>query len=190
MQAQNFRFGIHFSPTFNWISTTQPDTESKLDLNYSIGLLAEFDLTERYSVATGMDIIWRGGRLIAQDTLGDYTSNFVQIPLTLKMRTREFGYITYFANFGGALGIEVAERTTISPALSQNEELTSYVSPFTAMFVIGGGAEYSLGGNTRLVLGVNYNRSLIDNLRDEDPRLDESYYYRFDYVELSLGIIF
>lgn len=188
--AQNYHLGVNLSPTFNWISTTQPSSDSELNVKFSGGLIAEFDLTDRYSVASGIDIVNRGGRINIQDTLGDYTSGFIQIPIALKMRTREFGYMTYFAKFGGSIGFEYSERTTIDPDLAADQRQDSYVNFFSALFVAGVGFEYSLGGSDRIVVGVDYNRSLLDNLVDDDPRLDNSYYYRFDYVTLFLGYIF
>ncbi len=189
-RAQNFRFGIHATPTLNWISTSQPKSDSETNLKFSFGLLAELDLAERYSVACGINIISRGGRIRIKDTLGNYRSDFIQIPIVLKMRTRPFGYTTCFAKFGGGLGIKTSEYSSIKPDLAPNERLDSYVNLFNALFIIGGGFEYSLGGESRIVFGIDYNKSLLDNLIDDDPRLEENYYYRFDYITFSFGFLF
>jgi hypothetical protein len=106
------------------------------------------------------------------------------------MRTRQFGYLTYFADFGGAIAFETSERVDFSPSLLPAYELDSYGNFFNATFRIGLGAEYDLGGSTAIIAGLHYHRSLIDNLKAGAPGLNKESNYRFDYVALTLGILF
>ncbi len=188
--AQKFRLGVHATPTFNWVNSSQPDTESGLKVKFAYGLLAEYQFAENYSLLSGIDIMRRGGEFKARDTVGDYSSGFVQLPIALKLRTREFGYLTYFAKFGGAIGFETGERSAFDPDIPEARQLESYVNPFGLTFIFGAGAEYSLGSRSALLLGIDYNRSLFDNLIDNDSRLEEEYTYRFDYVNLTIGFLF
>src|SRR5690606_10017428 len=121
---------------------------------------AEYAFADKYSLATGLTISQLGGKLEVMDTLGDYSAGFVQIPILLKMRTREFGYFTYFAEFGGLVGVETGERIDLSPSRDVAKDLDSYVNPINANFRISVGAEYSLGGSTALFTALSYNRSL------------------------------
>ena len=209
LQAQSsggtgFRFGINGSPNISFISTDNTETEGTPKLRFGFGLTAEFDFADNYAFSSGVNIVNRGGELRgltlksqAQPTMdsisttGHYKSQYIQIPLLLKMSTREFGYITYFAEFGGSLDFEISEEVEFSPELSNNQQ-TSFSKPLNAMFAIGGGIEYNLGGNTAIIAGLYYNRSLFNNLNDNDHFTEEvnNYTYRFDYVNLKVGVLF
>ena len=61
-----------------------------------------------------------------------------------------------------------------------------------AMFSVGLGGEYDLGGQTALLLGIYYNRSLFDNINADGQRVlgEKGNTYRFDYVNLKIGVLF
>lgn len=189
-----FRFGIHASPNISWISTKDDEVEPSANVKFGFGLLAIFNFTENYAISSGINIVSRGGELLTEpDPIqykGDYASQFLQIPIQLRMSTREFGYNTFFATFGGSVDLRLSEEINIEPELP--DPLDSYVKFFNAMFIIGAGMEYNLGGNTSVVGGIYYHRSLIDNLIEDDNHLlvNNSSVYRFDYVSLQLGILF
>lgn len=185
-----FRFGLHGTPLFSYISTTDPAANPDLKLKFGYGLLAEYAFAEKYSIATGLDIMNRGAEVQYQDTSLNYKAGFIHLPLAIRMRTKEFGYFTYYAEFGGALAFKISEEIEFDPNLPEIMRIDNYVNPINAMFSIGAGAEYSLGGSTSLIAGIIYNRSLGDNLNEDDSRVSDSYTYRFDYVSLRIGIFF
>lgn len=196
-----FRFGIHASPNISYIATSDPTASGNVKLKFGFGLITEFNFADNYSFSTGIDYFFRGAELTVTDpdfqvvnpgydgpVKGDYRSGFVQVPLMLKMRTRPFGYYTFFADFGGNVGISTDESTVFQPGA--NEVKDSYIRFAAVMFSIGLGGEYDLGGATSLLLGVYYNRSLFDNLNSDAPGDLGAYTYRFDYVNLKLGVLF
>ena len=195
-KTPNFRFGIHASPNISYISTKADGVENPANVKFGFGLMAIFNFAENYAFATGINIVGRGGELTFKDDnsefKGDYSSQFLQIPLQLRMSTREFGYSTFFATFGGSVDMKLSEENTFNP--QPIPEKDSYVNFFNATFVIGAGMEYALGGNTSLVAGIYYNQSLINNLeKDFDSSyllIDKDKVYRFDYISIQLGILF
>lgn len=193
-KSTNFRFGIHASPNISYLSTKAVGVETPANVKFGFGLMAIFYFAENYGFASGLNIISRGGelRLPTDSSLyqGDYSSQFLQIPLQLRMSTREFGYSTFFATFGGSIDLKLSEEINFDPQL--NPEADSYVNFFNAMFVIGAGMEYSLGGNTSLIGGIYYHQSLLNNL-SKDPvydLIDKNKTYRFDYISVQFGILF
>lgn len=192
-RAQEFSFGLHVSPQLSWIDTDASQTEAASKMLFSYGLLAEFSFSDKYAIATGINIQQAGGELNFTDTAGFralYKGQYIEIPLALKMSTNQNGYLTYFALFGGAVSFKTKETVTFDPERSANELQDSYMAPIGVAFRIGAGLEYEIFGNSALVVGITYNHSLADNLRDEDIRIAKGTAYRFKYVSLTLGFLF
>ena len=190
INAQNLRLGVHATPSINYISTSQPDVETNLAVKFGFGLLADYFFAEHYAISTGVDILSSGGTMDINDTSRKYNAGYVQIPIALKMCTREFGYFTYFARFGGGIMIKTSETIDFEPDIAPGSELDSYVNPLGLTFKFGGGAEYSFGGSASLIAEIAYHRNLVDNLNSDDPSLRSNRSYRFDYVALSIGVLF
>lgn len=108
-----------------------------------------------------------------------YKINYVTVPIAIKMKTKEIGYMTYFGQFGANIGIKTKTRV--------NDEVIAYGSsnkttisdlnldkgtqPIRLGLLIGGGAEYNFSGSTSLFFGVNYNHFFTNALKKEDPYL-------------------
>jgi len=188
-QDRKFQLGVIGSSQISFINTNQEAADPGGALLFGFGGLAEYSFAERYAFSSGFEYLNRGGSLRLNDTSAEYRAGFIQIPLQIKMRTRQFGYSTYFAEMGFAIGFETGEEVTWDPKPSSTSG--SYISLFDATFRIGMGMEYDLGGQTKLLGRLQYNRALTDNLLDdEDSRLSDQSNYRFDYVSLSVGILF
>lgn len=188
-QDRKFQLGVVGSSQISYINTNQANADGGSALTLGFGALAEYNFTDRYAFTSGFEFVRRGGSIDFNDTIADYRANFIQLPVQIKMRTRQFGYNTYFAELGLALGIETGEDVSWDPARFFDDK--SLVSFFDATFRIGMGWEYDLGGGTKALARLQYHRALVNNLlRDEDIRLSEQSRYRFDYVSVTLGILF
>ena len=189
LRGQEFRFGIHATPHLSFLSTDMPEAKTGSKLLFGYGGLAEFRFAENYAITSGFEIIRRGASLTLNDTTGDITPSYLQVPILLKMRTREFGYFTFFGEFGGTLAFRTSHNMDYEPSLASVPQ-TQRVNLFNATFRFGLGVEYSFGGRTSVMLGLNYNRSLIDNLDRRAYGVSNQYNYRLDYVALTTGVIF
>jgi hypothetical protein len=188
-QDRKFQLGVMGSSQISFINTNHLDADVSSALTFGFGGLMEYSFTERYALSSGFEFVRRGGSLNINDTTGKYRANFIQIPIQIKMRTRQFGYHTYFAEMGFALGFETGEEVNWEP--SRELDNSSFISLFDATFRIGLGWEYDLGAGTKALARLQYHRALTNNLlADEDPRLDEQFLYRFDYVSVTVGILF
>lgn len=184
-----FRFGIHTTPLVSFISSDAENLTSGSKLLFGYGGLAEYQFADNYAFGSGFEILQRGGTITVRDTTLSYKPSYLQFPLLLKMRTREFGYTTFFAEFGGALAFRLSHNTEVKPALPGMEEPEN-INLFNATFRFGIGAEYSFGGSTSVTAGLHYNRSLIDNLGKNALLINSAQQHRFDYVALTAGILF
>ncbi len=96
-----------------------------------------------------------------------YNISYVTIPLTLKMKTKEIGNLTYYGQFGinnsfrwkATATDDVQQITAAGLGTSQSIskiDVTKDVSIYTAALNMGLGAEMNLSGSTSLTFGLNY----------------------------------
>lgn len=205
-----FRLGLKASPTMAWL---KPETEDYnregIRLGFSYGLLAEFMLAEQYGFATGIQISYMGGKLVFpieevvdaelfREKERVYRLQNLEIPLTLKMKTREIGYNTYFAQFGfgGSINLkstadDIFYTADGSSSISRNDiDIGGDIPLLRVSMILGAGTEYSLGGNTSLVAGITFNNGFTNILKGENQVSGRKQVARSNFLELTLGILF
>lgn len=201
-QSSKFRLGVLGGGGIHYLASDHAGTDGGAKLLGHYGAAVEFYFSDKYALVSGLEIARRGGSLSnlgiydAQGTLiqnydAEYNVGFVQVPIMVMMRSRQVGYWTYFAQFGGALAFRTGESVRFSPDVPGNDDEKSYSNPLNATFRFALGAEYDMGNFPSLQVSLQYHRSLFDNLRaDRDFRLEKQYHYRFDAVSLGVGIFF
>jgi len=113
-----------------------------------------------------------------------YTISYITIPLTLKMKTKEIGSLTYYGQFGinNSFRWKATANDDVQPIkagnLGTNEskqkiDVTKDVSLYTAALNIGMGAEMNLSGSTSLTFGVNYLGGFLNVVKDGSKYLDK-----------------
>lgn len=195
-----FRFGIHLSPSLSWINTDDAQISGNgTALGIKMATQFEIFFAERYALETGIGFHFnQGGTLLSQyggrffvnslpggtpytqGTPGtnvelDYSINYVEIPIGLKLRTQEFGYVTYYVEAPMfTLGIRSNSRGSISGggvgAVNEFEDvpINEEVSPIALSWGFGAGAEYNISGGTSLFGGLSFQRLFTDVTRDKD----------------------
>jgi hypothetical protein len=99
-----------------------------------------------------------------------YKTNYVTIPVALKMMTKAIGPLKYYILFGGNLEILTKARATDDVILNfgssnasstklSDQDIYHDCIPVKASLNVGGGAEYTISGTTALVFGINYYRA-------------------------------
>ena len=91
-------------------------------------------------------------------------AQYVNIPLFIKMKTNEIGYLTYFGQFGLNTSIKTKARSTdnvdlisatnLTPSDLDDLDIEKEVNLFKLAGSIGGGFEYNLSESTSLSVGV------------------------------------
>jgi len=187
-----FRFGLYGETGYAWLKPNTKNLESQggsMSLGY--GMIGEFTLADNYSLSTGISIAYDGGKLqygdmyflasTANDPTPDstiytitrsYKLQYFEIPLCLKMETNEIGYITYWAKFGPGIGFNlkalgddnVKNTAGVEQPSEDDIDIKKEINFLRASLIIGAGIEYSLGGNTSVIAGVNFNNGLLDIL--------------------------
>lgn len=217
----DFQLGLNLSPNFSWLKAQSENLESDgLKFGFNYGLVGDFNIAENYSFSTGIMLVSTGGELeyptvaeVANVDLGgrttaDISLKYIEIPLTLKLKTNEIGYLTYFGQFGLGLGVNYDAKADMSfsyPGATgsiSNEEVDfkDEVNLFRASLIVGLGAEYNLTGNTSLVFGFTFNNGftnvLSEDAYDEDTNgngtgsRNKDFKAINNYLVLNVGVLF
>lgn len=206
-----FHFGVKASPSLAWLrSDTKGYASDGSKFGFSYGLITDFNFASKYAFSTGIDITYRGGKfktvqelktIVNEDsvisTSAAYVLQYLEIPITLKLKTNEIGSVTYYVQVGVAPGINIRARknyesTTQTTVLGTQYTTTAEESKLDAQneinnlnlsMIIGGGVEYTLSGQTVLVGGIQFNNGFLD-VFDDTPKVNSN------YLALTLGILF
>jgi len=202
-QEKKVALGLSFSPTMNWMKTKSEGLSSDgSKFGFKYGLMADFNFGENYSFATGIFINNGGGKYnsIEGDTSSVSTVNYdhkiqsVEIPLTLRMRTKEIGYLKYYGQFGFSPQIIINSTADIQSdgGDSRNDiDMKDQVASFDLALVLGIGIEYNISGTTNLILGLSYHNGFIDMLKGSSyVSGDVEKNASSNQIALNLGVLF
>ncbi len=215
--GSDVHFGLKASPSLAWLRTDSKDYESNgSKFGFTYGLITEFGFAERYSFATGLDISYRGGKLkslivdkrtnisggdstITTSTQSSLSMQYIEIPLTIKLKTNEIGYLTYYLQAGIAPGINIRSRANTkitqetnnagqliqNPSSEENNvDIKKDINTLNLSMVIGGGVEYTLSGSTVLLMGIQFNNGFMDVYDGNNLKANSN------FLALTLGILF
>ncbi len=192
--SRKFRLGLQFSPNLSWLSPgTNGYEKNGTKFGFSYGLSTEFFLGKNYLFSTGFDVASLGGKLRYQGTYKNssgihlptevaqsFAIKYIEIPLSLKLRTNEIGYMTYYGNFGFKTGINYKTTSDFSYKDINSGISSDKVNTKSDMFfintylVIGAGVEYNISGNTNLMIGFTFNNGFINQLDTKVNEIDPS----------------
>ncbi len=93
-----------------------------------------------------------------------YSVTYITIPLTLKLKTKQIGMMTYFGNIGVNNSIrwsakakdDVTDWNSGANTTNSKIDITKDVALFHETLTIGLGTEMNLSGSTSLTFGLNY----------------------------------
>jgi opacity protein-like surface antigen len=186
---KKFRFGLKGNVSANWFKTFHDHMERDgAGLGYGYGIMGDIHWTSNYAFSLGIDLMTFKGGIeytrdtivqITEDTAGntlknyfsatskyDYAVSYVNLPIGLKMKTNEIGYLTYYGLAGLDIGVKtkmlanadytyLIEQSNIPPSF-EKEDYSTEASLFRLGFFIGGGVEWNLTGNTNIMFGLKY----------------------------------
>ena len=121
-QSSKWKIGLRFDPNITWYKPENDIVNTGAKMRFGFGLAIDKMFTDNYAIGTGFNVVRLGGGLkylqetngkdagILNQDLADTTFlidksracelQFFEVPLTLKLRTNEIGYITYWAQMG------------------------------------------------------------------------------------------
>ncbi len=184
---QVISFGIHADPVISWFSTdisTVKNDGARPGFNF--GLTFNNYFTKNYSFSTGITLMHTSGRLVSNDTTvlkftnstvkvlpGKqviYKIQYLAVPLGLKLQTNQIGYLTFFTDLGFVPKIAISRRADIPSLNISGENALNELRIINLSYHITGGLEYSLGGSTALVFGIDFDNNFLDITKDEGKK--------------------
>jgi len=111
-----------------------------------------------------------------------YKSTFLTLPINLRLKTKEIGYITYYGNVGLLASIHLKTKADdevyqmnsgvgngYNPNLKANNDMNvSKDMAFTKFgFNIGGGIEFNVAGSTSFIAGINWVQGFTNYVRGD-----------------------
>lgn len=218
-QDQRFRIGLKFSGNMSWITPTTKNIESAGNgVGISYGLMGDYNFRKYYALSTELILTSMAGGIkhtdllkhtndvgstsSYQDITYDYKFQYLQLPVSIKFKTKELGYITYWAQFGLAPSFLLEAKadmtgrtpfedpTEIRVNKSENDiyhfdNFNDKVFFLRMPLIIGGGIEYSLAGNTSLYAGVRIDNNFLSIFNADDLTSAKN-----QYVGLNVGVFF
>ena len=214
--TNKYRLGFKVSPNISWLSSDDGNyTADGASLQFGYGLNFDIFFAEHYAIGTGININNSGGKYsyfaeYTGDDVGasgasltnikqigrisrDLRLQYLQIPLTFKMKTDEIGFITYWGQFGIGLNMNLkaisddqidylSYQDSSYAWVTSNRESTTLVKTdiknevkiFSSNLIFAAGIEYSLSGNTSILAGLTFQNGFTDVLKGNGIAKDQS----------------
>jgi hypothetical protein len=196
-----FRLGLAAYPTIGW---AKPETgkSNGVNLGFSYGLLADFNFAENYSFSTGLTITSINGKTTEinprpyydpvahpNPTAYDlkYMLQYVEIPLTLKLKTEKIGLVRWYGQFGLSNDFNIGAKQNVSVdgrTIIDDMHVKKDINFYRAGLIIGGGLEYDIARSTSVTTGLTFNNGFTD-ISDDNSRSVKNH-----FVSINFGVFF
>jgi hypothetical protein len=176
---KNIRLSFTGSPAVNWMVTNNAVVgNGNPTFGYDFGLEGNFYFTEdeRYSLLTGILITNTGGELsyhnnsdftFSRETLPGastirYQLRYVEIPLSIKLKTGLFHRIAYWGQLGLTTMVNIDAKGSSDNGVLNTSNINDEINLFNLDMNVGFGIDFDLSGNNSITSGVIFQNGLID----------------------------
>lgn len=184
---QPISFGIFADPVISWFSSDIKQVRNGgARPGFNFGLTYNRYFAPNYAFSSGISLLSAGGRLTRSDTTvmnfsslratvlpGEpvtYRIQYLTFPLGLKLQSNQIGYVRFFANLGLVPKIVVNRKIDIPSLSISGENGSGELRLFNLSYHVTAGLEYSLGGTTALVFGLDFDNNFMDITKDPGYR--------------------
>lgn len=188
-----FRLGLTAHPTIGWVKP-QIGKSNSVSVGFSYGLLADFNFTQNYSFATGLTITTINGktkeaRAISNDPPAQaemelkYKLQYIEIPLTLKLKTVKIDDVRWYGQFGLSNGFKIRARQDVNGE-PESEYAAESIKFYRSGLIVGAGAEFDVKANMSVTTGLTFNNGFTNITGDRGNRI------RNHYIGINFGVFF
>ncbi len=179
--AQNLKMGLYISPSINSININDFE-KGKKKIGFNYGYIVEYAFTENHSIESGFEISKKGGEI---DNI-NYNSHYLILPVQVKMKSRAFGYLTYFAKTGPAIGVKLRDNAQSNS--SSNNSNYGEAKNLILTLGVSVGAEYSLKQASSLYAEIFIKNGITHAWKGVNNYAYET--FLLNQFGLSLGFLF
>lgn len=196
--ASQLRLGLTAHPNFGFLKV-ENGKGNGMSTGFTYGLISDFEFAENYCFSTGLMVTTINGTgtilnyqpyHVVGTPDADYNVKFkmqyIQIPLSIKLKTDEVNDMKWFGQFGLTTDFRISAKQDVDRAntpIVEDAKATSNTKFFRAAMIIGGGAEYRIGGKTSLLGGLTYSNGLT-NIADKNQVVKNH------YLALNMAVFF
>lgn len=163
-------------------------------IGFAWGFIAEKNFTENYSITSGFNMLFNGGKLtikdVASTTNREYFLKYIEIPVSLKMRTNPINGIRYFGRIGFGTAFKIGSKVIneVTPiggptttSVKMNYDKISFARE---SLIVGVGGEYELNEGPRIGVELNFNNGFTNILTEKNQKAMPNFF------ELAFSILF
>lgn len=215
---KKFHLGLLGSAGIGWLSPESKNLQGGgVKAGIAFGIYGDFYFAKNYALSVEVNHTTQGYKTIADSiciTIDPVTQEFkkygnveinyriraFQLPISLKLRTNEIGFMRYFGQLGIAPtfsyksifadfdqnifpktddntdrevnenkdDFDFADQNKISNANQASFLEEDNMSGFRMPLIIGGGAEWTISGNTAMTFGIRYEYGLVNVMKAEE----------------------
>lgn len=205
-QFKPYAFGFKVAPAIGWVHADTKEYTGGSALSFSWGFVSEFNFTENHCIATGINFVFSNGKITYPDKRNGTETvtvdrklrvKYLQIPLTLKMRTTEKNNMRFFGQFGLGTGFRLRATGKDEYSLnngatvSETNNIDGDISFLRESLIVGLGAEYRISSGNMISVGLTFDNGFTDILSGNN-KVDSSIKPKAtsSLVEMSVGILF
>lgn len=198
--SKKAQLGFTATPTFGWISLPTGQTpvieSDGLRTGFSYGVIADFPFSDNYYFSTALAVSTINAKTREQVSTGAATNlstsvyklQYLELPLTLKLKSNEIQNKRFYGQFGLSTSIKMTSKKDVmytNPTKKdvKNMDILHEINIVRTGLLIGGGAEWKIGGSMALLTGVSYSNGISDIFNFERKAKNS-------YMALNLGIFF
>jgi len=187
-------------PSVNWMNSGSTSAErGNIEPGFNFGVNGDFffNLHNTYAITTGLLYNHTGGKidyhsdvLIAGETIAAgssirYRIHSLEIPIALKLRTFPFRRWTYWGQFGISNFLNVNAKSTSSDGVLYKTDINDNFRLFNIALNIGAGANFDLGTENSVIMGIVYKKGLLDQTKNDiDGKTT------INSIQFKIGLIF
>ncbi|WP_175632978.1 porin family protein [Pedobacter ghigonis] len=204
LTSYGFRLGLTATPTVGWIKPEQGKTNG-VALGFSYGLIGDFNFAPNYSFSTALTITSINGKSTEVNVspyymppyvVGGnapkaydlkYKLQYVDLPLTIKLKTVKADGKRWYGQFGLSNSINISAKQNAvsgSEVVGDNLNVSDHIKLYRAGLIIGGGGEFDVSGNTSILAGLTFNNGFT-NIATDGSRNVKNH-----YLALNFGVFF
>ena len=195
-QHKQFQFGLKIAPEIDWIQLNSDElygSDTKFSFNW--GFFGSMYFVENYGITSGFNVFSMKGDYsykINEDPANAVVTKidvkYIEIPLTLTMRTDQIGKMRIFGKIGYGFGVLTSEKNKIEYKGTSDVKLESPdFHNIRNSLIIGLGVEYNVFKSSCLTAAVVFNDNLTNVIKTNDVIKHD---IKLNTIYLEVGFLF